>query len=258
MPSTNTFGNLDVSTRSYQYAIEACDIHKSFGAKHVLKGVDLEIYPGQIYGLLGPSGCGKTTLIKILAGISEATSGKVRVLGEIMPQLALMNRIGYMGQSDSLYGSLTAAENLHFFAAIYGMSNAAIKSRSMEVAKLLNLSDDLHKPVALYSGGMKRRLSLAIALMHNPEILLLDEPTVGLDPILRQDIWKEFYKLSEQGSTLMVTTHVMDEADKCHSLALMRDGVLIARGTAADLQQKAKASSIEEAFIYYGRRQYES
>ncbi len=233
-------------------------VSKFFGKKHVLKEIDLEIPYGHIYGLLGPSGCGKTTIVKIIAGILEATSGEAYVLGETMPRLSLMNKVGYMAQSDALYGTLTAAENLQFFGAIYGMSKGEIKKRTAEVMELVNLTEHLHKPVQAFSGGMKRRLSLAMAVMHNPPVLVLDEPTVGIDPLLRRTIWAELNTLARQGITILVTTHVMDEADKCHSLAMMRDGRLIAKGTSQELQERIGVNDIEEAFIYYGGQQDES
>lgn len=160
------------------YCIIVRKVNKFFGPKHVLKDIDLEIPFGHIYGLLGPSGCGKTTMVKIIAGILEATSGEAYVLGQAMPQLSLMNKVGYMAQSDALYGSLTAGENLQFFGSIYGMNKAEIKRRTEEVMELVNLSADLDKPVQAFSGGMKRRLSLAMAILHKPPVLVLDEPTV--------------------------------------------------------------------------------
>ena len=227
-------------------------VNKSFGDKQVLKDVSLHVPYGCIYGLLGPSGCGKTTTVKIMAGISESTSGETYVLGEKMPRLSLMNEIGYMAQSDALYMMLSAADNLEFFAAVYGMKKEQYKKRILEVMELVNLSEDLNKPVSAYSGGMKRRLSLAMAILHNPKVLILDEPTVGIDPLLRKDIWNELYKMSESGVTILVTTHVMDEALKCHQLAMMRRGVLIAQGTPPELQENIGAASIEDAFIQYG------
>jgi ABC-2 type transport system ATP-binding protein len=233
-------------------------VNKFFDKKHVLKDIDLEIPYGHIYGLLGPSGCGKTTIVKIIAGILEATSGEAYILGQRMPQLSLMNKIGYMAQSDALYGSLTAEENLEFLGAIYGMSKGDIKKRTAEVIELVNLTEDLHKPVQAFSGGMKRRLSLAMAILHNPPVLVLDEPTVGIDPLLRKNIWAELNKLTKQGGTILVTTHVMDEAEKCHNLAMMRNGRIIAKGTSQELQKKIGVDSIEEAFIYYGGKHDES
>lgn len=227
-------------------------VSKSYGEKQVLKNVDLSVPYGTIYGLLGPSGCGKTTTVKIMAGISEATSGETFVLGKPMPQLSLMNQIGYMAQSDALYMMLPAADNLEFFASIYGMKKEQYRKRIPEVMELVNLSDDLYKPVLAYSGGMKRRLSLAMSILHHPKVLILDEPTVGIDPLLRKEIWNELYKMSDAGVTILVTTHVMDEAEKCHQLAMMRQGILIAQGTPQELQDRIGAASIEEAFIYYG------
>ena len=228
------------------------NINHFFGEKQVLTDINLMVPYGGIYGMLGPSGCGKTTTVKIMAGILEATSGSVFVLGEPMPKLSLMNRIGYMAQSDALYTLLTAEENLSFFSALYGMKKKKAQERIMEVMALVNLLDHRTKAVAAYSGGMKRRLSLAMALLHEPEVLILDEPTVGIDPVLRKSIWDALYNLTKKGITIIVTTHVMDEAEKCHHLAMMRDGRLIAQGTPLQLQQKIGVSNIEKAFIYYG------
>jgi len=229
------------------------NITQRFGNKQVLTDISLTVPRGKIYGLLGPSGCGKTTTVKIMSGILEASAGSVYVLGEVMPDLATMNRIGYMAQSDALYNLMTAEENLAFFGALYGMNNRKIKERILEAMALVNLSGDLTKVVGAYSGGMKRRLSLAMALLHEPEVLILDEPTVGIDPLLRKSIWDTLNAMTEQrGITILVTTHVMDEAEKCDQLAMIRDGRLIAQGTPLQLRQDAGASSIEEAFIIYG------
>ena len=160
-------------------------INKFYGDKQVLTDVSLTIPKGSIYGLLGPSGCGKTTTVKIMAGILTASSGSTRVLNQEMPSLSLMNEIGYLAQSDALYASLNGVENLEFFGKIYGLSGNVLKTRISEALALVNLKDDLSKPVSDYSGGMKRRLSLAISILHNPQILILDEPTVGIDPLSR-------------------------------------------------------------------------
>ena len=227
-------------------------INHRFGDKQVLFDANLAVPHGLIYGLLGPSGCGKTTTVKIMAGILEAAEGSVLVLGETMPQLSMMNRIGYMAQSDALYPLLTAEENLSFFSGLYGMNRKKSRERIHEVMALVNLHDHRAKAVAAYSGGMKRRLSLAMALLHEPEVLILDEPTVGIDPVLRKSIWDALNNMAEQGMTIIVTTHVMDEAEKCHELAMMRDGCLIAQGSPLQLQKNIGAVSIEEAFIHYG------
>jgi ABC-2 type transport system ATP-binding protein len=217
-------------------------VSKFFDEKQVLKDVSISIPYGCIYGMLGPSGCGKTTTVKIMAGILESSSGETYVLEKKMPQLSLMKEIGYMAQSDALYLSLSAVDNLEFFASIYGMKKGDYKKRILEVMELVNLADDLYKPVGAYSGGMKRRLSLAMAILHNPRVLILDEPTVGIDPLLRQEIWNTFYKMSEEGVTILVTTHVMDEALKCQRLAMMRQGMIIAEGTPEELQSNIGAT----------------
>lgn len=237
---------------SQEVCIRTQGVTCKFHDKEVLHGISLEVRHNEIFGLLGPSGSGKTTLVKMIAGIDEATSGEVEVLGIRMPKLSMMNRIGYMAQSDAMYNELTAKENLEFFGALFGLKGATMKRRIEEVMALVNLTDHLKRPVNAYSGGMKRRLSLAIALMHEPEVLILDEPTVGIDPVLRKSIWDEFENLSQKGTTILVTTHVMDEADKCHRLGMVRDGHLIAAGTPEALKQETGSATIEEAFLHYG------
>jgi ABC-2 type transport system ATP-binding protein len=227
-------------------------VYRSFDKNEVLHGISLTIHKGEIFGLLGPSGSGKTTFVKLLAGIDEATSGQIEVLHTPMPKLAMMNRIGYMAQSDALYSELTAKENLEFFGALFGLRGQKLKHAVGKAMALVDLSDAIHRSVSAYSGGMKRRLSLAIALLHEPEVLILDEPTVGIDPVLRKSIWDEFEKLSQSGMTILITTHVMDEADKCHRLGMIRDGHLIATGTPEALKAETNSRTIEEAFLYYG------
>jgi ABC-2 type transport system ATP-binding protein len=227
-------------------------VNKCFGKKQVLYDISLNVPYAQILGLLGPSGSGKTTLVKMIAGIDSATSGEVYVLDHKMPKLVLMGKIGYMAQSDALYSELTAEENIKFFASMYNLTKLKRKQRIQEVMQLVNLSEHLKKQVKQYSGGMKRRLSLAIALIHEPPILLLDEPTVGIDPVLRKSIWNELYKLNHSGTTIIVTTHVMDEVEKCHNLGMIRDGKLIAVGSPEELKRATSSATIEEAFLYYG------
>ncbi|MBP2079923.1 ABC transporter ATP-binding protein [Oceanobacillus polygoni] len=227
-------------------------VYKKFGKHEVLKDINLEIEEGEIFGLLGPSGAGKSTLVKELAGLDVPTSGENYIFDEKMPTLKLMQRIGYMAQADALYEELSANENLHFFASLYGLKGKKKKERIKKVMQLVDLSDHLNKLVSNYSGGMKRRLSLAIALLHEPEMLILDEPTVGIDPVLRKSIWDAFYDLNKKGTTIIVTTHVMDEAEKCDRLGLMRDGTLIAVGTPEALRKETNSESIEQAFLVYG------
>lgn len=232
--------------------IQTENVYRKFDNHTVLHSINLQVYASEIFGLLGPSGSGKTTLVKMIAGIDQATSGRIEVLGSKMPKLDMMNRIGYMAQADALYTELTARENLEFFGSLFGLKGGKLKGRMTEVMELVGLAEYMNRFVGNYSGGMKRRLSLAIALMHEPEVLILDEPTVGIDPVLRKSIWDEFQALSSKGTTIIVTTHVMDEADKCHRLGMIRDGKLIAVGTPKALKTETNAASIEEAFLYYG------
>ncbi|WP_150269489.1 ABC transporter ATP-binding protein [Paenibacillus tepidiphilus] len=227
-------------------------VGKAFGKKEVLRDISLQVEGAETFGILGPSGSGKTTLVKLLAGIDEATTGEVRVLGTTMPKLSVLQKIGYMAQSDALYSELTAKENLEFFAALYGLKDGNRTRRIGDVMELVDLQEHLNKRVDQYSGGMKRRLSLAIALLHEPPLLLLDEPTVGIDPLLRQAIWTELKGLNRKGTTIVLTTHVMDEAGKCDRLAMIREGRLLAVDTPAGVLKAAGAASLEEAFLYYG------
>ncbi|MFT8349357.1 ABC transporter ATP-binding protein [Clostridium saccharoperbutylacetonicum] len=241
-----------ISTASSPICIKIQHVNKSFGKKQVLFDISLDIPYSQILGLLGPSGSGKSTLVKMIAGIDNATNGSVFLLDAKMPQLSVMNKIGYMAQSDALYDELTAEENIKFFSSMYKISKSKQKQRITEVMELVNLSEHLKKQVKNYSGGMKRRLSLAIALVHEPPVLILDEPTVGIDPVLRKSIWSELYKLKENGTTIIITTHVMDEVEKCDNLGMIRDGKLIAVGSPNEIKQASNSSTIEDAFLYYG------
>jgi ABC-2 type transport system ATP-binding protein len=239
-------------SRNQAACISVRGVTRKFDDKEVLHGITLTVRSGEIFGLLGPSGSGKTTLVKMIAGIDEATAGEIDVLGTRMPKLEMMNRIGYMAQSDALYAELTARENLECFGSLFGLRGGRLKQRMLDVMELVGLTGHLNLLVGAYSGGMKRRLSLAIALLHEPEVLILDEPTVGIDPVLRKSIWDELASLSARGATVLVTTHVMDEAGKCRRLGMLRDGNLIAAGTPEELMAGSGAASIEEAFLHYG------
>lgn len=232
--------------------ITVSHVRRAFGNKEVLKDISLQVEGAETFGILGPSGSGKTTLVKLLTGIDEVTAGEVHVLGTKMPKLAMLQQIGYMAQSDALYTELSAKENLEFFAALYGLKGGNRTRRIADVMELVNLQEHLRKRVDQYSGGMKRRLSLAIALLHEPPLLILDEPTVGIDPVLRKSIWQELKALNRKGTTIVLTTHVMDEAEKCDRLAMIRGGELLAVDTPSGLLQATGSASIEEAFLYYG------
>jgi ABC-2 type transport system ATP-binding protein len=227
-------------------------VTKHFGKQEVLKGLDLTIFEGEIFGLLGPSGAGKTTLVKQLVGLELPSSGQNMIFSVKMPSLDVISKIGYMAQSDALYTELTARENLQFFASLYGLSGPRQKERIQACMEMVQLHEHIDKQVSNYSGGMKRRLSLAIALLHEPRLLILDEPTVGIDPLLRKSIWDSFYELKRAGVTILVTTHVMDEADKCDRLGMIRDGRLIAVGTPQHLKDSMNSHSLEEAFLSFG------
>jgi ABC-2 type transport system ATP-binding protein len=236
--------------------IKVEEVSKSFGKKTVLNDVNLSIEKGQLFGLIGPSGAGKTTLVKMIVGMDKADTGSIHALDKKMPNLALLQEIGYMAQADALYGELTGEENLKFFASLFGLNKEAQKKRITYVSNLVNLTDDLKKRVAAYSGGMKRRLSLAIALIQDPKILILDEPTVGIDPELKLSIWKEFLRLkNEEQKTIIVTTHVMDEAVKCDYVAMVRDGRILTSGTPAELKAFYGTDDFDEVFLKAGVKQ---
>lgn len=234
-------------------AITIKDISKSFGKKVVLKDITFAIQEGQIYGFIGPSGAGKTTIVKMIVGMDVPDKGSIHVLGEKMPNLNILQQIGYMAQSDALYTALTGKENLMFFASLFKLNKKERQNRIDYAAELVNLTSDLNKKVSAYSGGMKRRLSLAIALIQNPQILILDEPTVGIDPELRLSIWNELIRLKkEEGKTIIVTTHVMDEAEKCDYISMVRDGYIITDGTPSQLKERYSANTLDEVFLKAG------
>jgi ABC-2 type transport system ATP-binding protein len=232
--------------------ISVRDATRSFGATTVLRGVSLEVEAGQIVGLLGPSGAGKTTLIRLIAGTDRADRGEVVVDGVTMPRLDVLERIGYMAQSDALYGELSGRANLRFFGALFGLRGRHLADRIAAVAGIVDLAAHLDRHVMLYSGGMKRRLSLAAALLHEPKVLILDEPTVGIDPVLRRQVWARLRELAAAGAAILVTTHVMDEADRCDRVGMLRDGRIIAADTPARLKEDAGVATMEEAFVHYG------
>lgn len=229
--------------------IEVMGASKSFKKQQVLKDINLIIKENEIFGLIGPSGAGKTTLIRLIIGAIEADSGVIKVGQDIVPNLKTLVNIGYMPQNDALYNDLSGRDNLMFFGGMYLLKKTELIKRINEVLKLVELDNDSEKRVINYSGGMKKRLSLAIAMLHNPAVLILDEPTVGIDPILRKKIWNEFYSLKNQGKTIVVTTHVMDEATKCDRLGLIYGGDIIACDTVEVLLGRTKNNSIEELFF---------
>jgi ABC-2 type transport system ATP-binding protein len=229
-------------------AVEAVALRKDFGPIHAVDGVDMALPPGRIYGLLGPNGSGKTTLIRLLTGLASATSGKARVLGVEMPSRENLARIGYMTQSDGIYPELSVWENLTFFAALYGQTDKNDMLKSLE---LVELDERTGTPAMQLSGGMRRRLSMACALAHHPAVIFLDEPTVGVDPALRVQFWDHFHRLAADGATLVVSSHVMDEADRCDELLFIRDGHVLAQGAPDDLRARAGTDNLETAFLRF-------
>lgn len=225
--------------------VEVDDLHVTRGRNRAVAGVSFTTEPGQVTGLLGPSGCGKTTLMRALVGVQIVESGSVTVLGLPAGHKDLRHRVGYVTQAPSVYDDLTVAENLRFFARVLSHDGDEV-ARCIEAVDLGSHRDVV---VANLSGGQRSRASLAVALLGEPELLVLDEPTVGLDPVLRRDLWAMFHRLAEQGTTVLVSSHVMDEAERCDRLMLMRDGLLLADDTPAALLEHTGTQDIEKAFL---------
>ena len=227
-------------------AVEAVGLRKRFGDIQAVDGIDLALTPGRIYGLLGPNGSGKTTLIRLLTGLAHASGGEARILGVKMPSRKALATIGYMPQAEAIYPELSVGENLGFFARLEGHADRSSIDRVLD---LVELSDRKGTPALQLSGGMRRRLSLAVTLVHEPKVLFLDEPTVGVDPALRVQFWTHFRRLAAQGTTILVASHVMDEADRCDELLFVRSGKVIGRGTGAELRARAGTDNLEGAFL---------
>jgi ABC-2 type transport system ATP-binding protein len=215
------------------------------GSTHALRAVSLDVPEGRITGLLGPSGSGKTTLMRAIVGVQVIRSGSVEVLGLSAGAPALRRRVGYVTQAPSVYGDLTAHENLDYFARTV----EAAPGRVEEVLETVDLARLSRRPVRSLSGGERSRVSLAAALLARPELLVLDEPTVALDPVLRRDLWNTFGRLAEAGTTLLVSSHVMDEADRCDELVLIRDGRILAQSPPEELLRSTGADDLEDAFL---------
>ncbi|WP_447471039.1 ABC transporter ATP-binding protein [Vibrio harveyi] len=230
-----------------EYAIQAENVVKKFGDFTAINHITLNVPKGSIYGFLGPNGCGKSTTIRVLTGLLSPSEGNVDVLGlEIPRQSELLRlKIGYMTQKFSLYDDLSVQENLEFIGQIFGMDTKALKARIEEQLGTYGLDQLRKQRVGGMSGGQKQRLSLAAATMHKPELLFLDEPTSAVDPENRRDFWEQLFDLSDQGTTILVTTHYMDEAERCHRLAIMEAGEIRADGEPEQLMAQMGVNIVE-------------
>ena len=216
------------------------------GGVAVLDDLSVEVEAGTVTGLVGPSGGGKSTLMRAVVGVQVVAGGRITVLGEPAGSAPLRSRVGYMTQSLSVYSDLSVRENLRYFARLYGVGQARID----ELVETVALQDYAGRVLQRLSGGQRARVSLAAALLGEPELLVLDEPTVGLDPLLRRDLWALFHRLADGGTTLIVSSHVMDEAERCDTLLLLRDGRLIASGTPAELRARTGEQRLDEVFLH--------
>lgn len=224
-----------------------------FGDKIILDRLSYDFESGKIICLIGPSGSGKSTFIKSIVGMQKLDSGSVEILEVKIPDRKILGQLGYMAQEDALFKELTGKQNLEFFGSLQGIKKNELTEKLEKTALTVNLTSHLKQSVANYSGGMQRRLSLAIALQTDAQILLLDEPTVGIDPELRQEIWEELRNQADQGKTILITTHVMDEAERCDIVLMLRNGKFIDEGSPKEIKEKYQVDSVEEAFIVAGK-----
>lgn len=231
-----------------EQAVVARGVRKRFGRIEALRGLDLVAPVGQTIGVLGPNGSGKTTFIRAVAGLLRIDAGKIAVLGRTPRDAVSAGLVGYMTQTPALYPELSVDENLAFFAALRSLRD---ERRAIDEAlDVVDLAGRRRSTVGALSGGLRQRASLAVTLLGRPPLLLLDEPTVGVDPALRREFWTYFRRLNETGTTILVSSHVMDEAERCDRLALIRDGRVIAEGTAGEIRARAGATKLEDAFLH--------
>ena len=225
--------------------IDVRDLVVQRGHVRAIDGISFSTRPGEVTGLLGPSGCGKSTLMRAVVGVQVVAGGEVEVLGLPAGDKRLRDRVGYVTQAPSVYDDLTVAENLRFFARVLGVTRTEV-DRCIEA---VDLGRARNQVASRLSGGQRSRVSLAVALLGSPELLVLDEPTVGLDPVLRRDLWAMFHALADAGTAVLVSSHVMDEAERCDRLLLMRDGALLASETPRDLLERTRTTDVEDAFL---------
>jgi ABC-2 type transport system ATP-binding protein len=235
-------------------AIHARKLRKVYDDLVAVDDLDLRIPSGLLYGMIGPNGSGKTTTIKLLVGLLKATSGKAYVLGEKVPVKDNVDRMGYMPQEMAIYTDLTVHENMQLFAELYSVDKETFAKREKELLTVIDLCDRKDSLASQLSGGMKHRVSLACSLVHDPEVVFLDEPTVGVDPELRVGFWKYFAELKAKGKTVILTTHYMDEAVRCDVVGMMRLGKLIGEGTPRQLMEETATADLESAFLALSKR----
>jgi len=237
-------------------AVETRHLTRRFGSVTAVRDLTLQIAPGEVFGLLGPNGSGKTTTIRVLCGLLAPSEGSARVAGIEVTEAPdrIKERIGYMSQKFGLYEDLTVGENLDFYGGIYGLADAARRERIAGVVSFLGLDRRMPQLAGQLSGGWKQRLALACALMHKPLLLFLDEPTAGVDPAARRSFWRTIHTLAHEGTTVIVTTHYMDEAEQCGRLAMLSQGHLIAVGTPAEVATQVGGKSLEDAFVILQQR----
>ncbi len=238
--------------------IQTIQLVKKFGTVTAVDRLDLTVSKGEIYGLLGPNGAGKTTLIRILSSLLVPTSGEAYVLGKKIPDKAIASHIGYMPQETALDLGLKVNELLEFYGEIFGLPRTTITQKKKELLKFVDLEAWGNTLIANLSSGMKHRISLACALLHDPCLLFLDEPTVGVDPELRFTFWDHFRALKEKGVTILITTHYMDEARRCDKIGFIRRGRIIAEGSPHELLGKTRTDSLEDAFVEFSRQKVAS
>ncbi|MBY8880161.1 ABC transporter ATP-binding protein [Actinacidiphila acidipaludis] len=232
-------------------AVQAAGLRVTRGGHPVLDDLSFALPRGRITGLLGPSGCGKSTLMRAIVGAQARVTGELTVLGRPAGHRELRSRVGYVTQAPSVYADLTARQNLDYFAAVLGAPARARAAAVEQALRDVDLTSHADALTGSLSGGQRGRISLAVALLGEPELLVLDEPTVGLDPVLRRDLWALFHRLAEErGVTVLVSSHVMDEAERCHRLLLLRDGRLLAEDTPDDLRRRTGTATVEDAFLH--------
>jgi len=239
---------------SGEQVVRAEGLRKTFGRRAALDDLSLSVSQGQLYGLAGSNGAGKTTLIRTLCGILRPDHGEAHLLGWRMPSARVRSQLGYMPQDFAVYEDLTVLQNLEFFGGLYELRRAQIRERANELLDLVQLSDRKGQRVGTLSGGMRRRVSLAISLLHKPRLIFLDEPTAGVDPKLRRTLWNDFNRLATEDVTLIVTTHMVEEVLRCHVVGFLSAGRLLTEGSPEEILVETQTSNLDDAFIVLQER----